>query len=382
MLYRDFGQTGVKVSRLGFGAMRLPISKPSEKAPLSSASGLEESAAIIRHGIDSGITYIDSAPYYCWGESETAVGLAIQGVPRQSLYLATKYPLFNTKDVCRSCLRLRLELSLRKMRTDYIDFYHFWGITWEVYENQIAPPKGILEEVQKARNEGLIRHISFSFHDKPEAAIKLIDTGFFESMLIQYNLLDRANAEPLRHAHAKGLGTVVMGPVGGGRLGTPSEVIAKATGVSSTAEAALRFIFANPDVDVALSGMGSLRQVEENVATASRAEPLAAAEIARIDSLAEQNRKLMDLPCTGCGYCTPCPQGVAIPDIFKQYQWHTAFDLKESAKNEYAGLGKGWNEKKKPVPACTECGQCQEKCPQKIAIVDKLKLAHQILGGK
>ena len=138
MLYREFGKTGLKVSRLGMGAMRLPISKPGEKAPLSSVTGLEESAQVVRHAIDRGINFIDSAPYYCWSESETAVGMAIKGLERSRFYLSTKYPL-GDKAPCRKCFRLRLELSLRKMQTDYIDFYHFWGIQWEVYERRDRP---------------------------------------------------------------------------------------------------------------------------------------------------------------------------------------------------------------------------------------------------
>jgi uncharacterized protein len=378
MLYREFGKTGLKVSRLGMGAMRLPINKPSEKAPLSSVTGLEESAIIVRHAIDQGINYIDSAPFYSWGDSETAVGMGIKGLDRSRFYLSTKFPLGG--DPCPQCFRLRLELSLRKMQTDYIDFYHFWGIQWDVYERQIAPPNGLLAEARKARDEGLIRHISFSFHDKPESCMKLIDTGFFDSMLVQYNLLDRANAAALEHAHKKGLGTVVMGPVGGGRLGTPSEVISKATGISNTAEVALRFIWANPNIDIALSGMSSTQMIDENVATASRAEPLGADELARVDALTEQNKKLLDLPCTGCGYCTPCPQGVDIPEIFRLHQWHTAFDLKAPARERYQGLGKGWAEKQKPVTSCINCGQCETKCPQKIAIMEKLRAAHKILG--
>jgi predicted aldo/keto reductase-like oxidoreductase len=375
MLLRDFGKTGVKLSRLGFGAMRLPITK-EKGTPLSGAQGIEQSAMVVRYALEKGINYVDSAPYYCHSESETAVGLAIQGWPRERVFLSTKFPV---EGACPRCLRLRLELSLRKMRVDYIDFYHFWGINWEGYVNRIAVPEGPMAEAIKAKSEGLIRHISFSFHDKPENAIKLIDTGHFESMLIQYNLLDRGSAEAIAHAHAKGLGVAVMGPVGGGRLGAPSSVISKATGGSTTAEAALRFVWANPNVDVALSGMENTQQVDQNVATAKRMEPLSDAEVVRIDTLAEHNKKLLDLPCTGCGYCTPCPQGVAIPTIFQMHQWHTAFDLKKSAKERYRGLGKDWEEKNKPVTECTECGECEAKCPQKIAIVGKLKEAHAVL---
>jgi hypothetical protein len=304
------------------------------------------------------------------------VGRAIRGVPRDRIYISTKNPIRNA---CGDCWRLRLELSLRKLDTDYIDFYHMWGIGWKTYLGRLTNENGPLEAARKAKDEGLIRHLSFSTHDDPENVHKIIDTGQFESMLVQYNLLDRRYAECLQHAHEVGLGTAVMGPVGGGRLGTASEVISEATGSSSTAETALRFVWANPHVDVALSGMQNEQMVDENVATAERAEPLSPAEVERIDALVEENRKLLDLPCTGCRYCVPCPQGVAIPEIFQFYQWHEAFGLKEPSRNRYQGLGKGWQEKKKPATACVECGECEPKCPQNIPIIEKLKAAHEIL---
>lgn len=374
MQYRPFGKTGLRVSRLGFGAMRLPI----EKDEKGRRTGIEASAELIRRGIDAGINYVDSAPGYCHGESETAIGLAIKGLPRDRVCVSTKNGVWNA---CGQCFRLKLELSLQKLGCDYIDFYHFWGLSWQDYLNRCLGKNAPLARALKAREEGLIRHISFSCHDKPEKAIQLIDTGNFESMLVQYNLLDRQYAPAIAHAHAKGLGTAVMGPVGGGRLGTPSEVIAKATGVSSTAEVAIRFCMANPDLDVVLSGMGTPQMVDENVATADRAEPLTAREVARIDRLAKANRKILDLPCTGCGYCTPCPQGVAIPQIFEMLQWHTVFDLKGPARERYGCLGKGWQERQKPASECVECGQCEGKCPQGISIVERLKEAHQVLGG-
>jgi len=371
---REFGKTGVKLARLGFGGMRLPINKDET----GHVSGIEESAQIIRHAIDSGVNYIDSALYYCHGESEVAVGEAIKSYPRDQLYISTKNP---TENACGGCWRLRLELSLRKLQTPYIDFYHFWGLDWKTYRERVTNENGPLAAALKAKEEGLIKHISFSSHDKPAGVHRLIDTGEFESMLVQYNLLDRQYEECLAHAHEAGLGTVAMGPVGGGRLGTPSEVISSATGCSSTAEAALRFVFANPNLDVAISGMSSVQMVDENVATAARADYLSAEELARIDELVEQNKKLLDLPCTGCGYCTPCPQSVAIPAIFQMYQWHEAFDLKESARERYQGLGKGWEKKNKPATECVECGACEEKCPQKIAIMQKLKEVHAVLAA-
>lgn len=372
MIYTDFGTTGAKVSRLGLGAMRLPITKDAS----GKISGLDESAAIVRHAIDKGINYIDTALFYVEHNSEVAVGRGIKGVPRESFYLSTKNPVQNT---CGSCFRLRLELSLAKLQTPYIDFYHFWGLSWDSYQTFLADD-GPLAAARKAKEEGLIKHISFSSHDSAENVIKLIDTGNFESMLVQYNLLDRGHSDSLAHAHSKGMGTVVMGPVAGGRLGTKSEMILSATGASSTAEAALRFVWANPNVNIALSGMSTIEQIDENTATAARAEPLTADEIARIDQLAADNKAMLDLPCTGCGYCRECPEGVAIDKVFQYYQWHSVFGMVDAARKSYAKLGTGWMEKHKPASCCKKCGQCEPKCPQKIAIVKKLKEAHKILA--
>jgi hypothetical protein len=373
MLCRDFGKTGVRLSRLGFGAMRLPISKDDT----GRITGIDESAALIRYALDKGVNYVDTAFYYCCSESETAVGRAIKGLPRDRVFISTKNPIENA---CGSCFRLRLELALRRLDCQYIDFYHFHSLSWEVFQTRCQGDGGPLAQARKAKEQGLVRHVSFSCHDAPANCNRLIDTGEFESVLVQYNLLDRQYAPCLQHAHEKGLGTVVMGPVGGGRLGRPSEVIARATGVSSTAQAALRFVWANPNVDVAISGMENRLMVDENVAAAARCEPLSDAEVRRIDHLYGENKRLLDLPCTGCGYCQPCPQGVDIPRIFQYVQWHSAFDLKESSRQRYSWLGKGWEEKHKPATACIECGECEPKCPQKIAIREKLKAAHRILG--
>jgi len=148
MIYIDFGNTGAKVSRLGLGAMRLPIRIDEHKQ----ATGIEESAAIVRHALDKGINYIDTALYYVEHKSEIAVGMGIKGVPRESFYLSTKNP---THSACGSCFRLRLELSLAKLQTPYIDFYHFWGLTWERYQTYLADD-GPLAAARKAKDEGII----------------------------------------------------------------------------------------------------------------------------------------------------------------------------------------------------------------------------------
>lgn len=367
MQYREFGNTGIQISTLGFGAMRLP----SKSVEGKNVFDVEESVKIIHRAFELGVNYIDTAPYYCEGESEVIVGKALKGW-RDKVYLSTKNPI---EDESGAHWRERLEKSLKKLDTDYIDFYHMWGISWDAYEKSINVPNGPLEKALQAKEEGLIKHISFSFHDAPENLIKLIDTGKFETVLCQYNLLDRSNEAAIAHAKAKGLGVVIMGPVAGGRLGSPSETIKNMLPgkINSSAEIALRYVLTNTGVACALSGMGSMEMVEENVKVASNDTPLSVDELEKIAASMEENKKMSDLYCTGCNYCMPCPHEVNIPLNFQIMNYHRVFGITDYAKGEYANIGKFDWAKGKKADACVECGICEEKCPQKIEIRKQLK---------
>jgi predicted aldo/keto reductase-like oxidoreductase len=191
MKYRDFGKTGVKVSALGFGAMRLPTTGEGDDVQVD----LEKSVPLLQRGLDLGINYIDTAWAYLNKTSETAVGHAIKGRDRSKIYIATKNPI----DTDVKQWRKRLDIQLEKLDTDYIDFYHVHSLQWRVFRKK-AVPEGYMKELEKARDEGLIRHISFSCHDSPHNTFKLIDTGEFSSMLVQYNLLHRFNEASIAHA--------------------------------------------------------------------------------------------------------------------------------------------------------------------------------------
>ena len=374
MQYRTLGKTGISISTLGFGAMRLPQIVSDGKQVFDT----DESIKIIRRAYELGVNYIDTAPYYCEGESEIIVGKAIKGI-RDKEYLSTKNPI---EDDSGEHFMQRLEKSLKKLDTDYIDFYHMWGISWEQFVDKINVKNGPLEFAQRAKEQGIIKHISFSFHDKPENMIKLINTGYFETVLCQYNMLDRSNEAAIAHAHKSGLGVVVMGPVGGGRLGEPSPVIQKLIpgGSKSSAELALRFVISNPNVTCALSGMGSIEMVEQNVQTASNTAELTAVELDSINSAMEQNKKLADLYCTGCNYCMPCPQEVNIPLNFQLMNYHKVYGLTEHAKGAYQQIGKFDWMKGKQASECIDCGICEEKCPQKLNIREQLKETAKTLG--
>lgn len=372
MQYREYGNTGVKISALGFGAMRLPKLPDGKK--LDEEKGIE----LIHHAFKAGVNYIDTAPSYCEGESEIVVGKALKGW-RDKVYLSTKNPI---EDDSGDHWRERLEKSLKKLDTGYIDFYHMWGIGWDTYVKKIDVSNGPLSAAYKAKEEGLIKHISFSFHDTPENMIKIIDTGHFETVLCQYNLLDRANEEAIAYAKEKGLGVVIMGPVGGGRLGAPSQTIASLLpGKSkSSAETALRFVLANPNVSCALSGMSTLEMVDENVRVASNEKPLSPEEVERIKESMIENKKRAQLYCTGCNYCMPCPQEVNIPLNFEIMNYHRVYGITDYAKEQYGNIGTLQWMKGKKAEECIECGICEEKCPQKIQIRKQLKETAAALG--
>lgn len=377
MQYRPYGKTGIELSALGFGCMRLPMKDGHVLE--------EESIRMIRHAIDNGLNYVDTAYGYCARESELVVGKALQDGYRDKVYLATKNP---TRDPDGSKWRAVLEDQLQRLQTDHIDFYHQHGLNWKTYQELKPVAGGPFDEFQRALEEGLIKHRVFSFHDKAENLFHLLDTGEFEGVLLQYNLLDRSNEEGIAYAAEKGMGVVVMGPVGGGRLGQPSEEIRKLIpgGVQSTAEAALRFVLANPHVTCALSGMTRMNEVVENLQTASREEPLSSAEKAHMEAMLEENRRLAELYCTGCDYCMPCPNNVAIPDNFRIMNYQRVYGLTEYARQQYRGLANKRVSKEETVDAraavCVECGECLEKCPQNIPIIDQLKEVHATLGAE
>lgn len=357
MRYAELGKTGLKVSRLGFGCMRFPMTQAGE---------VDRSLAIpmLHRALDLGVTYFDTAIGYCNGDSQRTLGEAMVG-RRDQIVISTKNHMHEAP---AQAWQDRLEESLRLLRTDYIDIYNFHGLSWESFQKHIDGPDGKLRLMQHAKANGQVRHICCSFHDSPEALLKLIETGLFDSITIQYNLLWRDLESGIARARELGVGVVVMGPVAGGRLGVRSERVAELTGgaATSTPEAALRFVLANPGVTLALSGMSSLEMLEENVKIVSEKDPFTPREIKTLDAEANRVRELQGVKCPACGYCRPCPAGVDIPGNFGIYNEYLIYGLKDNARNAYASLDGN-------ASLCIDCGMCVAKCPQKINIPEKLR---------
>jgi uncharacterized protein len=367
--YRILGRTGYQVSQLGFGAMRLPMEGEGEAARVNR----ELAIPMIQRAFAAGVTYIDSAVGYCNQDSQRAVGEALKGW-REKIVVSTKNPEYEDEKVWWQ----NLENSLERLQVSYIDIYNHHGINWERYTQKVEPHVG--QWMRRAKDQGLIRHICSSFHDNNEALVKLVDTGYLDVVTLQYNMLDRKLEEGIAHAHEKGMGVVVMGPVAGGRLGTNSAVLGEMLPeVRRVPELALRFVLSNPNVSVALSGMGTMQMVEENAAVASDDVALSDADKVLMEAQLQRLAKMANLYCTGCGYCMPCPQEVNIPHIFQKYNEARVYGLWDASRNAY----QTWRwVKGKPADACVECGQCEDKCPQHLPIREQLKEAHEALNKK
>ena len=234
---------------------------------------------------------------------------------------------------------------------------------------------GWFKDLIQARDEGLAKHIGFSFHDEPAAMGRLIDLGWAELVTCQYNYIDRRNEEAIHAAAEKGTAVVVMGPVGGGRLAVKPKGVDGVAGDADAAELALRFVASHPGVDVVLSGMGSVEMVAQNVAAIERGA-LDEAALASLNDVMARQRRLADLYCTGCEYCMPCPSGVNVSRCFELYNYLMVYGLTEYAQTQYRLLV----ERKQDASLCIECGECLERCPQHIPIPDQLKQVVETFG--
>jgi predicted aldo/keto reductase-like oxidoreductase len=370
MTYRTLGRTGLRVSQLGFGAMRLPMKGAGAEAVVDRALAIP----MIHRAFEAGVNYVDTAVGYCNADSQRAVGEALQGW-RERIVVSTKNPDYGTDE---KAWWTHLENSLARLRVSAIDLYNHHGLNWKLWTEAVEPR--VSRWMAKARDQGLVRHVCCSFHDNNEALRKIVDTGYPSVITLQYNLLDRQLEDGIAYAHSKGIGVVVMGPVGGGRLGSNSDVLGSMiTGVRRVPELALRFVLSNPNVSVALSGMSTLAQVEENVKIASAPVRLEPGDLTVLNTHLQKLKAMADLYCTGCGYCLPCPKEVAIPRIFDFYNRGRVYGLWDDARRIYGLLGKIPWLPGKHADACVECGECEKKCPQKIPIRRQLKEAHAAL---
>ena len=374
MLYRSIPKNGDQLSILGFGLMRLPLTKERQ---------IDEDRATrqLLDAIDRGVNYLDTAWPYHAGESENFLGRVLSGGYRERVKIATKLPLWMVNT--REDMDFYLNAQLEKLKTDHIDYYLLHGLIGSQWDRMVS--LGALEFLDTALADGRIVNAGFSFHGVLDDFKRIVDAYPWIFCQIQYNYLDEENqagTEGLEYAASKDLGVIVMEPLRGGNLGLPEPppdvkaIWRKADKKRSPVEWALRWIWNRPEVTVILSGMNDEAHIAENIAIAEKATPdsLTDEELQLMETAGEKYRELMKIPCTGCGYCLPCPSDVAIPRCFDLYNKMHMFGNELEAKFGYAvsmsGAFSG-------IPAfasqCVRCEECLEKCPQHIEIPDFLE---------
>ncbi|TFG27483.1 aldo/keto reductase [Candidatus Thorarchaeota archaeon] len=377
MQYRKLGKIG-KTSALGYGCMRLPTSEDGKIKR-------DEAIGLIRKGIDNGITYVDTAWTYHGGESEVVVGLALKDGYREKVTLVTKCPVGHSSFTKPEDFDRFLDEQLTRLDQDSLDIYLLHALNKNAYDEKVVK-FNLVERAMEAKAAGKIKHLGFSFHDTPEVLKEIIDSGHFELMLVQYNIVDQVNHEMINYAGEKGLAVAIMGTVGGGRLAgssLPEEMKMWLTpSRKNFADLAFKFVLSNPNVSVALSGMGSDEMLEDNLSLTSREDydKPTEKETRNIGSISTRFKELCDNICTQCKYCQPCPNEVNISFIFAEFQRHQIYGDVEKAKRYYSMIGKMPWAQGENAEACVECGECLEKCPQGIEIIDQLKKAHEILS--
>ncbi len=382
MQYRDFGRTRRKVSALGFGMMRLPT---LDHVPMSKKVDIERTTSMVRLAIDSGVNYIDTAYAYHGGKSEPILGKILKEGYRDRTMLATKCPVWLVER--SSDFDKFLDQQLRRLKTDRIEFYLFHGLNAKRWEGTILKHR-LLERAEAAKKAGKIEHIGFSFHDSLKAFKRIVD-GFddWSFCQIQYNYMDtdnQAGTKGLKYAASKGMGVVVMEPLLGGRLSEPPkvirEMIREEDPTRTPSDLALQWVWDQPEVSVVLSGMSTFRHVKENLKSAevSGVGTMDSAKFRLIRRLKKTYRGMRPIPCTRCGYCMPCPNGVDIPENFEEYVEAYVHDDLATARMIY----ERFMSEKARASSCKQCGKCEEKCPQKIPISKWMPKVHMVLGEK
>jgi predicted aldo/keto reductase-like oxidoreductase len=380
MKYRKFGHLDWEVSVLGFGVMRLPVFD-EDQAKINEP----ESIRMIRRAIDGGVNYIDSAYLYHGGNSEQLLGKVLKDGYRDKARVATKMPV-RLVEKEEDFDRIFNE-QLARLDMDYIDFYLLHGLNKQSWHQ--VRDFGVLRWAEKQMATGKFGRLGFSFHDDFDVFKEIVD-AYDNWVLSQvlYNFMDvneQAGRRGVEYAAGKGLAVVVMEPLRGGLLtrdplpDVVAEVWAKAEKQRKPVDWAFRWLWDQPEVTVCLSGMSTMEQIEENLELADRAEAdmLTEAERKLYDEVRKAYRSIRPIKCSACRYCVPCPGNVDIPKIFEIYENSVMYHdprIGQMLYNSDFGL-----DHDRRADKCTECGECLEKCPQKIRIPDWLKKVHSEL---
>ena len=374
MNYRN-DKYGTPLSILGFGCLR--FQKNGSKIDMAATE------AQIMSAIRQGVNYFDTA--YVYGGSEAALGEILEkNNVRKDIYIATKLPHYLIKS--RAGLEKLFQEELRRLRTDYVDYYLMHMLTdlptWEKLKKL-----GIEEWIAEKKASGQIRQVGFSYHGGSDMFCQLVDAYDWDFCQIQYNYLDehsQAGRKGLHHAHAKGIPVIIMEPLRGGKLVTMlpekgKKIIADHEPRRTPAEWAFRWLWDQPEVTVVLSGMNTMEMVDENIAAASTASvgELTQDDQAMLRRVVDAIQETMKVGCTACGYCQPCPKNVDIPGVFACYN-RVYSENRKAAVKEYMKCT-AFRKDSTAASQCIGCGKCEQHCPQGISIREELENARKVL---
>lgn len=367
MQYRENPRNHQSLSILGYGCLRF-----SRKGGAIDQKKAEEE---MRLAIERGVNYFDTA--YTYPGSEEALGTFLAKGYRDKVNIATKLPHYYIKK--EGDMERFFQEELKRLKTDHVEYYLMHMLN-DIAAWERLTELGIQEWIQEKKAEGKIWNIGFSFHGGTENFIKVLDAYDWDFCQIQYNYMDehsQAGRRGLLHAAEKGIPVIIMEPLRGGRLvqGLPAsakKIIEQASPRRTAAEWGLKWLWNQPQVTVVLSGMNDITQVEENVRIASEATEgsMTPEELEIIDKIKSEINKYVKIPCTGCGYCMPCPRGVDIPVAFQTYntsytdsyfQGLKAYFMCNALRTNHTGASN-----------CIKCGKCKRHCPQEIDIPQEL----------
>ena len=353
MRYRKFGSTGLEVSALSFGCMRLQDNK-------------ELNTELISNAIDLGVNYFETTRHYLDGtcQHRTAPGLmdktagiivsGKEGIDANK----TEYQFFK-----------EIENQLQILGLTHFKFFQVGWFSWEKIPH-LLKEGGVWNAIRRAKNQGLIHHVGFTGHDTPQNFIKCIETGLFDSLTIPYNLINRMYEPTIKRAGELGLGVVAMCPVAGGMLSYDSDMMKEGLGMDMpTTEMAIRFVLSNPDVSTACSGMNTMDMLHQNTETVLNFDPATSKTHEEMcEGLDKMIKATNGQICTNCRYCMPCPQGVNIPHFMNIQKNIDCFGLVKSAIAEIKKVPEEQHFKN-----CNDCGECEKKCPNSLPIRETFK---------
>ncbi len=376
MIYRNFQD--MKLSGLGMGAMRLPVIDGDD-------SRIDETKtqAMVDYAMEQGVNYYDTAWGYHDGHSETVMGKALSRYPRESYYLATKFPGYDLSNMDK--VEEIFEKQLEKCGVEYFDFYLFHNVCEMNIDAYLDEKYGIYEYLMKQKAAGRIRHLGFSAHGNLDVMKRFLDAygKDMEFCQIQLNFLDwtfQGAKEKVELLKEWNIPVWVMEPLRGGKLAklaAEDEKALKALRPEENIPAwAFRFLQSVPGVTMVLSGMSNLQQMQDNIHTFAEEKPLTEKEMDTLLQIADGMVKKIVLPCTACHYCTShCPQGLPIPELLALYNEHCFTEggfIAPMALSAYP--------QEKLPSACIGCRSCEAVCPQQIKISEAMADFAQKLG--